>query len=192
MNERFFAQGKEKQDRMMNAAIKCFAIAGYKRTSTDEIVKEAKISKGLLFHYFVSKQGLYEFVYEYCAKYMLMELTRSGIDSELDLAENVKKLFFTYCNVGKQYPYLSLFLEAAFYERDTLFGERTYEEMNKYQDRKLEIIQKMCKNHSEEERLKIRMLEYAFLEISKRELFLEPDLSNAVLKQRVRELLEVL
>ena len=123
---------------------------------------------------------------------MLMELTRSGIDSELDLAENVKKLFFTYCNVGKQYPYLSLFLEAAFYERDTLFGERTYEEMNKYQDRKSEIIQKMCKNHSEEERLKIRMLEYAFLEISKRELFLEPDLSNAVLKQRVRELLEVL
>ena len=52
MNEKFFDLKKEKQDRMINAALKAFAVNGYKRASTDEIVKDAGISKGLLFHYF--------------------------------------------------------------------------------------------------------------------------------------------
>ena len=43
---------KEKQDRMINAALKVFAMNGYQKASTDDIVKEAGISKGLLFHYF--------------------------------------------------------------------------------------------------------------------------------------------
>ncbi len=39
----------------MNAAISIFATQGYAHASTDEIVKRAGISKGLLFHYFISK-----------------------------------------------------------------------------------------------------------------------------------------
>ena len=65
MNNRFFELPKEKQDRFINAALQIFAKNGYKKASTDEIVKAASISKGLLFHYFGSKQGLYEFVYMY-------------------------------------------------------------------------------------------------------------------------------
>ena len=52
MNEKFFDLKKEKQDRMINASLKLFAINGYKHASTDDIVNEAGISKGLLFHYF--------------------------------------------------------------------------------------------------------------------------------------------
>ena len=51
MNGKFFDLNKEKQDRMINAALKVFAINGYRHASTDEIVREAGISKGLLFHY---------------------------------------------------------------------------------------------------------------------------------------------
>ena len=50
---------------MINAALKVFAKNGYKHASTDDIVKEAGISKGLLFHYFVSKMGLYSFLLDY-------------------------------------------------------------------------------------------------------------------------------
>ena len=65
MNSKFFDVKKDKQDEMINAALKTFAIKGYKDASTDVIVKEAGISKGLLFHYFTSKQGLYDFICDY-------------------------------------------------------------------------------------------------------------------------------
>ena len=57
MNEKFFDLKKEKQDRMINAALKVFALNGYRHASTDDIVREAAISKGLLFHYFENKLG---------------------------------------------------------------------------------------------------------------------------------------
>ena len=51
----------EKQDRILNAAIKEFAQKGYDSASTNEIVKEAGISKGLLFHYFKIKSSYFSF-----------------------------------------------------------------------------------------------------------------------------------
>ena len=81
MNEKFFDLKKEKQDRMINAALKVFAMNGYGHASTDEIVREAGISKGLLFHYFISKLGLYAFVYDYSVRYLLLELT-TGVNRE--------------------------------------------------------------------------------------------------------------
>ena len=77
MNEKFFDLKKEKQDRMINGAMKVFALNGFQRASTDEMVKEAGISKGLWFHYFDNKIGLYTFVVDYAIKYMNMELSAS-------------------------------------------------------------------------------------------------------------------
>ena len=37
MNEKFFDLKKEKQDRMINAALKVFALNGYRHASTDDI-----------------------------------------------------------------------------------------------------------------------------------------------------------
>ena len=67
MNDKFFDLKQEKQDRMINASLKIFSRGGYRHASTDEIVKEAGISKGLLFHYFGSKLGLYGFLFDYSA-----------------------------------------------------------------------------------------------------------------------------
>ena len=44
MNDKFFDLKQEKQDRMINAALKIFSRKGYKHASTDDIVKEAGIS----------------------------------------------------------------------------------------------------------------------------------------------------
>ncbi len=56
MNSRFFELKKEKQDRMINAALKVFGMNGYRHAGTDEIVREAAVSKGLLFHYLDRKR----------------------------------------------------------------------------------------------------------------------------------------
>lgn len=61
MFAKFLSLDKEKQDRIINAAMKEFAQKGYDKASTNEMVKEAGISKGLLFHYFQNKKQLYFF-----------------------------------------------------------------------------------------------------------------------------------
>ena len=78
MNDKFWDLNKTKQNSMINGALKVFSRDGFRHASTDEIVAEAGISKGLLFHYFYSKSGIYEFLAEYSARFALVELN-SGI-----------------------------------------------------------------------------------------------------------------
>lgn len=49
MNEKFFDLKKEKQDRMINASLKIFALNGYRHASTDDIVAEAVSARGCCF-----------------------------------------------------------------------------------------------------------------------------------------------
>lgn len=116
MNAKFFDLKKEKQDRMINAALKVFAMQGYKHASTDDIVKEAAISKGLLFHYFESKLGVYEFVYEYSVRYMVLELSTMVSKSETNLFEVMKQMEFARMNAMKGYPYMQQFLNRSMTE----------------------------------------------------------------------------
>ncbi len=109
MNDKFFDLKSEKQDRMINAALKIFAINGYKHASTDDIVKEAGISKGLLFHYFTNKMGLYSFLIDYSAKYLNFEFSRT-IGEEKDYFDFLEKLETAKLNVLRNYPYMNEFL----------------------------------------------------------------------------------
>ena len=111
MNAKFFDLKQEKQDRMINAALKIFAINGYKHASTDDIVKEAGISKGLLFHYFDSKIGVYTFLYDYSARYMALELSSTIDPSETSYMEIRRQMEAAKMQTLKTYPYMELFLE---------------------------------------------------------------------------------
>lgn len=113
MNDRFFELKKEKQDRMINGALKVFATQGYRHASTDDIVKEAGISKGLLFHYFGSKQGTYAFVYDYSARFMMLELRDMMDFREKELFEVMKQIERTKLHALKGYPYMQMFLDRA-------------------------------------------------------------------------------
>ncbi|MGN0131321.1 MAG: TetR/AcrR family transcriptional regulator [Lachnospiraceae bacterium] len=110
MNDKFFDLKKEKQDRMINGALKIFALNGYQKASTDDIVKEAGISKGLLFHYFGSKAGVYTFVYEYSARYMSMELQRAVSLRERDLFRLLAQVEDAKNILLRNYPYMQKFL----------------------------------------------------------------------------------
>ena len=100
MNDKFFDLKREKQDRIINAGLKIFARYGYRHAATDEIVREAGISKGLLFHYFTNKVGIYVFLMDYSVRYLLLELSRNVKETETDFFEICKQieegnLFFT-------------------------------------------------------------------------------------------------
>ncbi|MDR0949850.1 MAG: TetR/AcrR family transcriptional regulator [Lachnospiraceae bacterium] len=116
MNGKFFDLSKEKQDRMMNAALKVFSNCGYRHASTDIIVREAGISKGLLFHYFESKIGLYSFIYEYSVRYVILELRSNVNAEETDLFELIKQVEQARMCAMKGYPYMQQFLNRSMYE----------------------------------------------------------------------------
>ena len=118
MNERFWGLKKEKQDRMINAALRVFSQYGYRHASTDEIVREAGISKGLLFHYFESKKGLYSFLYDYATRFVTLELTHNVEKNENGYFELYKQILSAKADSMAQYPYIYLFLDRADEETD--------------------------------------------------------------------------
>ena len=131
MNAKFFDLKKEKQDRMINAALKIFALNGYSHASTDEIVKEAHISKGLLFHYFESKIGVYSFLADYSAKYFALELS-SAIDvMERDYFKIKKMVENAKMQTMKTYPFMLFFI-------NTMKKETHPEAVNATKDQKIQ------------------------------------------------------
>lgn len=132
MNEKFFDLKSEKQDKMINAALHLFADNGYKHASTDDIVREAGISKGLLFHYFINKEGLYSFLTDYSVKYLLFEFDRSiGQESEFfafwDKLENAK------AGVLRNYPYMYKFIDRCSKETDPDIKAMSNDALKRYE-----------------------------------------------------------
>gem|GEM_PF-5223972 len=56
MYQAFMNLAEDKRQAIINAALKEFSINHYATASTNKIVSNANISKGILFHYFGSKK----------------------------------------------------------------------------------------------------------------------------------------
>ncbi len=67
---------EEKRKKILHAAIAEFAEQGYDKASTNRIIREASISKGLLFHYFGSKKHLFLATFDYCVNQYTNEINK--------------------------------------------------------------------------------------------------------------------
>lgn len=131
MNEKFFTLSKERQDTIINAALHVFAKYDYKKASTDEIASLASISKGLIFHYFGSKKGLYLFLYDYAANFILGEMRKFTDISETDFFKIIVNSQSCKMSMLAKHPDCMTFIVKAFYEDspevkseiDTTFGD---------------------------------------------------------------------
>ena len=103
----------EKKDRILSSAFEEFGRNGFERASTNEIVEKAGISKGLLFHYFGSKQALYEALKEFAVSYV-MDLLEEGIDwSQSDIFLRVQQITRLKLKAMEKYPHIYDFLKTA-------------------------------------------------------------------------------
>lgn len=118
MNEKFYDLKKEKQDKMINGAMEIFAKNGYKHASTDDMVKVCGVSKGLWFHYFENKKGLYNFVVGYAIKYAIMEYENMHVD-RVSIFELLKCFERTKMILMEKYPYLPLLIITVLEEQDS-------------------------------------------------------------------------
>ncbi|MDF2947835.1 MAG: TetR family transcriptional regulator [Bacillales bacterium] len=116
MYSKFFNLRTEKQERIINAAVYEFANKGFDNASTNEIVKAAGISKGLLFHYFNNKKDLYLFLYDYFLE-VLMEKFNPKIDGdEKDFLKKCRDVTILKLDLIKIYPDMFNFLSNAHFE----------------------------------------------------------------------------
>lgn len=100
----------------MNAAMKEFVRKGYEHASTNEMVKGAGISKGLLFHYFNNKQELFLSLYDYgVEKVMSQFYARINLEEE-DFFTRFRQVHQVRWELLMQYPELFEFLQAAYTE----------------------------------------------------------------------------
>ncbi len=132
MNEKFYSLKKEKQDKMINGAMQIFARYGYRHASTDEMVRVCGVSKGLWFHYFENKPGLYSFVASYGLKYAMLELSMHQIKNGTDYFSVRYSIEECKMVMMEKYPYLPLFLYSILREEDPDVSELIKEPRQKY------------------------------------------------------------
>jgi TetR/AcrR family transcriptional regulator len=105
---KFMAMEEEKRERVIDAALKEFS-QGYTTASTDDIVKEAGISKGLLFHYFGSKRGLLLFLVKYVLSIFYSEYEKA-ISYNNDFLENIRMGSKVKLGLSVRYPLMFKFM----------------------------------------------------------------------------------
>ena len=89
MYESFENLPEEKKKRILDACMSEFADNGYEGASTNEIVKKAGISKGILFHYFGNKKNLYLYLLDKTIDYTIKKFYSYDENAPDDLFERI-------------------------------------------------------------------------------------------------------
>ncbi len=116
LTSKFLTIDHEKQQRILNAAIKEFAQKGYANASTNEIVKEAGISKGLLFHYFKNKKELYLYLYNHFVNVLKNEFFGEINLQDRDIFVRLKAVTMLKSQLIKKHPDVFNFMMSAYQE----------------------------------------------------------------------------
>ncbi|MCK8061577.1 MULTISPECIES: TetR/AcrR family transcriptional regulator [unclassified Fusibacter] len=122
MEDLFKGFDPEKRDRIVNAALKEFSVNTFKKASTNNIVKEAGVSKGLLYHYFHSKKELYDHLETFSLTTMIDTILEHLDWAEKDIFERIKQIAIIKAGVLNKYPYMAAFTK-------NLFAEKSMEEI---------------------------------------------------------------
>ena len=113
---KIMAMEPEKRDRVINAAMMEFS-KGYKDACTDTIVRQAGISKGLLFHYFGTKDGLYSFILKSACEVIYDEYLALIDLKQADIIEKVWQMTLLKMDLSYKHPALFEFLAKAYTDR---------------------------------------------------------------------------
>jgi len=114
MYAKFLSLPMEKKNRIINSSLCEFSDNGFDKSSTNEIVHSANISKGLLFHYFKSKKGLFLFLYDYCIDICLNDIYKKINMNEKDFFLRISDLTHIKLELLHKYPEMFKFIQVAY------------------------------------------------------------------------------
>ncbi|WAA13347.1 TetR/AcrR family transcriptional regulator [Fervidibacillus halotolerans] len=131
MSERFEKLPREKQLRILNASFKQFAENGFEKASTNEIVKEAGIGKGMLFYYFGSKKELYDYLMNYALDTFMEQFLNTIDDTIYDLLDRITHISRLKMKFYMKYPELSKFITSELLRGDMKLSDELNEKLNR-------------------------------------------------------------
>ncbi len=99
---KIMAMEEKKRERIIEAALLEFS-KGYTAANTDAIVNVAEISKGLLFHYFGSKRGLFLFLIKYALD-AIVSACENTISESNDFLENLRIISKVKADMSFRHP----------------------------------------------------------------------------------------
>jgi Transcriptional regulator len=103
-----------KEEAILTAAIDEFAEKGFDQASTNHIAKRAGVSKGLIFHYYDSKEKLFEECVNYAIDFSMKKPDYQNLDLSTHLMEKLKQYCEQELLFCKQYPNLYQLVVTAF------------------------------------------------------------------------------
>jgi AcrR family transcriptional regulator len=124
---KFNKLSKEKQNKIIDVALREFGENGYSHGSTNEIVKKAGISKGALFNYFGSKKDLYFYLLDYCIQILEDKIYSKPFINDPDLLVRMKEIAIEKIKVFEENPEIYYFL-VSFYKDSPVDIEREFNE----------------------------------------------------------------
>jgi AcrR family transcriptional regulator len=116
--DNFLSLPLEKQNTVIDAALKCFGTNGYKKTSVSDIAAAAGISKALVFHYFGTKKALYLYLIDLSAHIIMKELDEKFDHAVTDFFDRIRLATSIEISVMKKHPAMLSFLDGAYFEKD--------------------------------------------------------------------------
>ena len=129
MDEKLKKLDPGKLDRIINSALEEFGRNSYEKASTNNIVKNAGISKGLLFHYFKSKRGLYDYLEKFVFQKMVDVILEETDFDETDIFNRIKQIAIIKMGVLARYPGIETFSKAIYNEKSLAEMKKMIEEM---------------------------------------------------------------
>jgi TetR/AcrR family transcriptional repressor of nem operon len=163
------------RDQILTTAFKLFFEKGYKEVTMSELVKETGLSKGAFYHYFSSKEELYNVTLE---KYIGSYIQNFSLDYDenLTLRENLIQLF-------SRFAYITTELKETLHKKE--FGMANY----------LLFLQEAMKKEEFKDKLvtyNIRFYEEIsrWIEIAKKRNEIDKDLDSVILAKHLASLMK--
>jgi TetR/AcrR family transcriptional regulator len=113
-----------KQNLIIDAALKTFAMHGYKKTSISDIASTAGISKAMVFHYFGTKKELYLYLVNTCVDSINTEVVEKFDDSITDLFDRILHTSKLELTLMEKHPNVPSFIHSAYFENDVITVDR--------------------------------------------------------------------
>lgn len=101
----------EKVHRIINCAYEEFSKYSFEKASTNNIIKQAGVSRGLLYHYFKDKQDLVDFLVFFSIKITVKEMEDKIDWEEGDILNRIRQSILLKFELVNRYPYMIEFYQ---------------------------------------------------------------------------------
>jgi len=129
----------EKHERIINAAMEEF-VHGFAQAKTDNIAKAAGVSKGLLFHYFGTKEKLFAFLIDNAIRIIRTEFLDRVNPRQPDLIETIWQMSLLKQEVSRRYPAMFDFLTSTYLDTRHSIEAAQIEQLTKFTQMRNQIL----------------------------------------------------